>query len=243
MPHQTTVVEVAIQPADLFLIVQEWAKNTGFSLYEKRDHRAIYSKKMRGGRAWLAVEAREERGKLEAWLSSGQLGPEFEGNLLVGWKMALPEGFAIGTPRAYKKQFNQLLGLIRTKSTSITSPQQAALKRSIFTKGLTLFGIICLVGGVINLVSGITIESSYPSLARHSLVDGFSELVLGTLLLLSSRALKQGKSLGIWLYGTGMAVKYISSFAKGEPLNYFFMGLTLLIIWQVFKSKKEWELS
>lgn len=253
MPHRTTVVELSIDLARLSSTVQDWAGKNKFSLYEKTDRRMIFSKSMRGAKAWLSVENYEDRAKLEAWLSSPGVGPEFTGNLWLGWKMALPEGFTFRTPFTYRKQFNQLLTLLKAgssteswkKSTTQDGHPITGLRKSPLLTGLMVFGIFYTFGGVISLVTAasLILHSSYLEIANRSLMDGTLNLILGVLLITSSRVLMKGKMLGLWLYGATILVEVFSTLARGESLSFLFIGFVLLMTWQMFKMKNEWKLA
>ena len=56
-------------------------------------------------------------------------------------------------------------------------------------------------------------------------------------------ALNKEKALGLWLYGAGILFEAVLTLAKGETLNFLFVGFALLMTWQMFKMKKEWKLT
>ncbi len=47
MEDKTTIVEISMDPTELFETVQSWATETKFSVYEKNEKRTIYSKNIR----------------------------------------------------------------------------------------------------------------------------------------------------------------------------------------------------
>ena len=253
MEHRTTVVELVIEPTDLYGIIQNWALESKFTLYEKNRSRTVYAKSMRGAKAWLSIENDEKDAKLEAWLSSESVGPEFSGNLWVGWKIALPQGFAIGTPAAYRKQVQKLLSLLSNRSTNMVrfeagkqaNPLQPTLNKSTMTKGLAVFGVISFIFGIVTLLSAVSLilQGSFLSLANTMLTDAASDMILGALSFASSKALSKGKALGIWLYGSGILVDTIYNITMGHTPNYFVIGFGLLLIWRMIELKSEWNLT
>ena len=44
MEDKTTIVEISMDPTELFETVQPWATETKFAVYEKNEKRTIYSK-------------------------------------------------------------------------------------------------------------------------------------------------------------------------------------------------------
>lgn len=253
MPHRITIVELSIDPAHLSSTIQDWAKENKFSFYENNDNRIIYSKSMWGANAWLAVENHEEYARLEAWLASPGAGLEFTGNPWLGWKMALPEGVTFGTPFTYRRQFNKLLKQLSADSATVPIKKStwqngvslSTLKKSQFSIGLRAFGIFFVLSGLISLASEIslTFQSAYFELANKTLADGVWNLIFGMMLIFSSVALNKDKALGLWLYGAGILLDVVFTLASGESLNFFFIGLSLLMTWQMFKKKNEWKLA
>ena len=251
MQHRTTVVELIVEPTDLFEVTQNWAQISKFSPYEKGENQTIYFKKILLVKAWLAVEHNGEKGKLEAWMSGPGVGPDFEGSTWAGWKTALPQGFSYGPPSVYKKEFRNLLSLLSTKSTSMVRHEtgkqanQPQPNLNKLTKGLAVLGVIYLLLGAFSLLSAASLflRSSFLSLANTMLLDGVSDIFFGALLFFSSKALSKGKVMGIWLYIGAVLIDSIYGIATGHNLNYFLIGFALLFIWQMFKWKNSWNLS
>ena len=253
MEHRTTIVELVIEPADLFAITENCALNSQFSIYEKDEKRTIYCKKFRFMRAWLSVQYEGEKGKVEAWLSVPGVGPDFVGNAWVGWKSAVPQGFSFGPKSICKKDFEKLLSLLSSKSTNMVRFEagrqgnrlQPTLNKSTISKGLAIFGVISFLAGIVSVLSAVSLilQSSFPSLTNTMLISGVSDMILGALSFASSRALSKGKVLGIWLYGISYLLGIINSIVMGYKLNYIFMALGLLFIWRMVELKSEWNLT
>ncbi|HUE99956.1 MAG TPA: hypothetical protein VMN99_11935 [Anaerolineales bacterium] len=131
---------------------------------------------------------------------------------------------------------------------STTQPRIAAityqpvLKKSTFVIALAVFGGISILAGIISLISAIVLLSNafMPSLASTMFTDAAFDLALGALLLASSRAFAKGRILAIWLYGGSILIDSLYNIMMGYPLHYVFMGLGLLLIWQMLKSKDKW---
>jgi hypothetical protein len=129
--------------------------------------------------------------------------------------------------------------------TAITQTYQFVIKKSTYVIALAVFGGMSILAGVISFVSAIILLSNaaMPSLVNTILTDVAFNFVLGALIIASSRALAQGKMLAVWLYGSSLLIDSFYSLVMGYPLNYIFMGLGLLLIWQMVKYKAELELS
>jgi hypothetical protein len=82
-----------------------------------------------------------------------------------------------------------------------------------------------------------------PSLVNTILVDVAFDLVLGALIIASSRALAHGNMQAIWLYGGCVLLDSLFNLFMGYPLNYVFIGFALLVILQVFQYREQLELS
>ena len=131
------------------------------------------------------------------------------------------------------------------KITLITKTKQSVFKKSIFIIPLAVLGGITILGGIISLVSAIILLSnaSLPNLSRTILSDAVIDMIVGVLLLASSRAFAQGKILTIGFLGGSIFLDSLYSLIKGYELHYLFMGLGFLLIWQMLKFRKEWETS
>jgi hypothetical protein len=129
------------------------------------------------------------------------------------------------------------------KITVITN--QSVFKKSTFVIALAVLGGLTILGAIVSLASAIILLSnaSLPALSRSILSDMAVDMMVGMLLIASSRAFAQGKFLTIWLLGGSILVDSLYSLIRGYELHYLFIGLGCLFIWQMFKFKKEWESS
>jgi hypothetical protein len=127
--------------------------------------------------------------------------------------------------------------------TAITSTRQTVFKKSIFVIALASLGGLTILAGVISLVSAIVLLSnaSMPGLSSTLLTDAVLDMMIGVLILVSSRAFTQGKILAIWLFGGSMLLDSLYSLIRGYELHYIFMGFGLLLTWQMLQFRKEWE--
>ena len=246
-------MEVAIEPNDLFTILQNWAKASGFSMHENGANRVVYSKDILGAKGWVSAENCADRTRIEAWQSSKSVGPEFQGNLLVGWKMPIPAGFAVGPNGVYRKQVHALFSLLESKSKPFTSSSasgpnktvQPFLSQATLSKGLTVVGLIDLGSGLIGLVSASALfrTSSIPGLANMSFQNGLYDITLGTLFVICSRLLARSKATAIWLYAGTVLLEIFYSIVRGHQVNYFAFGFGILLLWQMLQFRKEWNLT
>ncbi len=251
MTHRTTIVELAIEPADLYGIIQNWALESKFSIYEKNNRRTLYSKNILAVKAWLSIENNEKNAKIEAWLSPRGVGPDFSANFWTGQKIALPKGFAVGPGMVYKKKFYKLIDLLASKSQNITAaeaPQkennsQAKMKKSTIVSGLAIFGVISFLTGLLGVIYARGfVSSNLPSFAETMFLDSLFDMFFGVLIFMCSRVLAKGKASAIWLYGGAILIDSIFNIVIGQKLNFIFIGFGLLFISQMLKFKKEWEL-
>ena len=129
--------------------------------------------------------------------------------------------------------------------TVITQIHQFVIKKSTYIIALAVFGGMSILAGVISFVSAIVLLSNaaMPSLVSTILTDVAFDFILGTLIIASSRALAQGKMQAVWLYCSSLLIDGIYSLVMGYPMNYIFMGLGLLLIWQMVKYRAELDLS
>ena len=121
----------------------------------------------------------------------------------------------------------------------------SVIKKSTFMIALLALGSMSILAGVISSVSAIVLLSEVPmsGMVNSVLADVVCNFILGALIMTSWRALSQGKTLTIWLFGSSLIVDSFYSLVMGYPLNYVFMGLGLILIWQMVKHKTELELS
>ncbi len=134
---------------------------------------------------------------------------------------------------------------------STTHPRIAAIphppvaKKSLFVITLSVFGGISLLAGLISFASAIVLSSNaaMPELATLMFTDAAFDLVLGALIIASSQALVKGKGHAIWLFGSSILLESLYNLTMGYPLNYIFIGLGLLVLWQMLNFKNEWESS
>ena len=129
--------------------------------------------------------------------------------------------------------------------TAITQTHQSVFKKSTFVIGLTGLGGIAILAGIISLVSAMILISnaSMPGLSSTMLIDAAVSMIIGTLIVASSRAFAQGKMLAIWLLGGSILLDNLYGLIMGYQLHYIFMGLGFLLIWQMLKFRKAWEVS
>ena len=78
-------------------------------------------------------------------------------------------------------------------------------------------------------------------LSHTMLRDAVVDITTGGLLIASSRVFARGKIMAIWLYVSSILLDTLYSLIMGYPLHYIFIGLGALVIWQILKFKKGWE--
>lgn len=119
------------------------------------------------------------------------------------------------------------------------------LKKSAFVTALAIFGVFNVLAGIMSLTSAIILysDASAPGLANTLLIDAMYEFSLGALIFASSRALAQGKSVSLWLYGGSIIVDCLYSLMMGNTLNYVFIGFGLFLIWQLLQFRNRLDLS
>lgn len=129
--------------------------------------------------------------------------------------------------------------------TAITQTHQSVFKKSIFVIGLTGLGGIAILAGLISLASAMILISnaSMPGLSSTMLTDAAVSMIIGTLIIASSRAFAKGKLLAIWLLGGSVLLDNLYGLIMGYQLHYIFMGLAFLLIWHMLKFRKAWEAS
>jgi hypothetical protein len=251
MEDITTVVELSIEPTELYEVIQSWATEEKFSVYEKNEKRTIYSKNIRVfNTAWLLIENQGESAKINAWLAPKGLKPDAKGSTWSGRKIAIPNGFAMGPVSIYKKQFNKLMEMLKSKSNNIVmrksnqnEGQNQPKEKEGYVKGLAFIGIIEFLLGMISAISASTFISSYPEVGNVSLKNGIFNMVLGVLTFICSRMLKNGKVLAIWLYSATILLNVAYEISMGHKLPYFSILFGAIITWQLLILKKKWKLS
>jgi len=131
------------------------------------------------------------------------------------------------------------------KITVIAQTHQSVFNKSIFVIALASLGGITVLAGIVSLVSAIILLSnaSMPSLVGTIFTDAVLDITIGTLIIVSSRAFVQGKILAIWLFNGSLLLDSLYSLIRGYELHYIFIGLGVLLIWQMLKFKKEWATS
>jgi hypothetical protein len=124
-------------------------------------------------------------------------------------------------------------------------PHQAVFNKSTFVIGLAVLGGITALAGVVSLISAILLFSNatLPTLAASILTDALLDMLVGALILTSSRAFAKGKILAIWLCAGSILLDSLYSLIKGYELHYIFLGIGILLIWQMLKFRPEWETS
>jgi hypothetical protein len=75
------------------------------------------------------------------------------------------------------------------------------------------------------------------------LTDAVYRLILGTLIIVSSRAFAKGRFLSIWLYAGSLILDSFYNLMTGYPLNYLFVAFGLLMIWQILKFRNQLDLA
>jgi hypothetical protein len=128
---------------------------------------------------------------------------------------------------------------------AITHTHRSVIKKSTFVIALAALGGMSILAGVISSVSAIVLLSEVPlsGMVNSVLADVVCNFILGALIMTSWKALAQGKMLTIWLFGSSLIVDSFYSLVMGYPPHYIFMGLGLLLIWQMIKYRVELELS
>ena len=102
----------------------------------------------------------------------------------------------------------------------------------------TLIGAGGVLAGIIHVLG---ILSSGFTIMR--LADAIFNIVLGVLVLLCSRVLKNGRSLVILLYGGTVLLSIGYSFAVGRGFNFVMAAIGLIFIWQLTSLKLKGELA
>jgi hypothetical protein len=127
--------------------------------------------------------------------------------------------------------------------TVITQTHQSVFKKSTFVIALAVLGGITVLAGIVSLVSAMILltNASMPNLFRTILTDAVFDMTLGTLIVASSMAFAKGKIQAIWFFGGSILLDTLYSLIRGYELHYIFTVLGFLLIWQMLKFKKEWE--
>lgn len=122
---------------------------------------------------------------------------------------------------------------------------QVVVRKSTFMIALAALGSMSILAGIISSVSAIVLSSEGASsgMVYSVLADVACNFVLGALLFASWRTFAQGKMISVWLFGSSMLVDTLYSLAMGYQMHYVFVGLGLLLIWQMMQYKTELELS
>lgn len=123
--------------------------------------------------------------------------------------------------------------------------QQSVFKKSTFVISFVTLGSLTILGGMVTLASAITLFSNtvLPELAGTILMDAVLDLMVGTLIMLSTRLFIRGQILAIWLFGGSILLDCLYSLIKGYPLHYVLIAFGALLIWQMLKFKKDWVLA
>lgn len=130
------------------------------------------------------------------------------------------------------------------KITAIVQTHPSVFKKSIFVIALASLSGMTILAGTITLVSAIILLSnaSMPSAARIMLTNAACDILVGALIIASSRAFVRGKILAIWLFGGSILFDSIYSLMRGYELHYILIGFGFLLIWQMLKFRPEWEI-
>lgn len=247
MEDNTTIVESNMGFIKLDKIVESWALGTKFSVREKSEKRILYFKNIRLNTAWLSIENRGETTKITAWFAPKSLGPDDKGSFWSGYKYSIHNSLAFGPIAIYRKQFNKLMEMLKTTPDNLVISQkgsndQQKRNKGAFVNGLVILGIIEIVSGVLSVLSASTFLTDYPDTGNMALRNGIFDMVLGVLIFVSSRMLKNGKALAIWLYGSTILLNVAYETAISHKLPYFSVVFGALITWQLFNNKEEWNL-
>ena len=84
MEDKTTVIELNISTLELEKIVEQWATEAEFAVYERNEKRIIYSKNFGLSTAWLSIEGQGKITKVIAWFANKGLKPDDKGNAWSG---------------------------------------------------------------------------------------------------------------------------------------------------------------
>ena len=119
----------------------------------------------------------------------------------------------------------------------------SVFKKSTFVIALAVLGGITILAGIIGLSSAIILlaDASLPNLATMIFTNAVVDMMVGTLIFVSSRAFAIGKVRAIWLFGGSILLDSMYSLIMSYQLHYIFMGLGFLLIWYMLKFRKEWE--
>jgi hypothetical protein len=251
MEHKTTAIELTLEPTELFAVLHRWAQESGFVLHEKAAHQVIYSKNILGAKGWVSCENRGGQSRIEVWQSSKNVGPDFLGNIRVGWKTPIPLGFVIGPNGVYREQVNHLFDLLRSQSglpptEEIARPSKEATKnRSSLAKGFAVYSAINLLGGIMRLLPAMHSLSLSPNAFANMILTngGIYEITLGVRLLVCSVLLAKGRIIALGLYLSSVLMDLGYNLALGHRPNYILLGLGMLFLWQMSQFRKEWNLS
>ena len=125
----------------------------------------------------------------------------------------------------------------------ITQIHQSVFKGSIYIVALAALGGITVLAGIVGFISALTLSSNaaLSTLAHTMLKDAVVDVATGGLLITSSRVFAKGKIMAIWLSISSILLDTLYSLIMGYPLHYIFIGLGGLLIWYMFKFRKEWE--
>lgn len=250
MEHKTTTAEFKIEPEIFHTIIQNWIKNTKFSLYEKGEGREIHNKNFFASSAWLAIEVRGENVRLEAWLGNKGLKPEDKPSAWKGAKIPVPTGLAFGLPATYKKEFRRLIKELEANmggqkiSISINGDliSQPKANKETFAKAFVFLAIINFASGALNIFNS-TNEYMQQGFADHLIKNGVFDIVLGVIIGFSAYFLKKGKVMSIWLYAASILITVAYNITMGHTFPYFSVLIGFLIISPLWELKEIGELS
>jgi hypothetical protein len=124
-----------------------------------------------------------------------------------------------------------------------SKPQTGTEKSSLFytlNRILAIAGILSIVAGIVFLY----VVLAKPATALPTaLSDGLFNLSMGVLFVVSSVLLSKSKVLVIWLFGAILLMSLSYSYLMGRGINYIMVVAGAFVIWQMFKLKKNKEIS
>lgn len=251
MKDQITEIELNLEYSKLTMIVHNWATEIGFSIHEKTEKRIVYSdKRQLLGAKWISIENLGTITKLSAWISPKGLGPDQKGNFWKGNKVPVPTGFVTGSPRRFKEQFNDLLARLNNVSNEAPvslktlNANATMASKEDYAKGLLVLAIIIFGSGALSALNGVNSITNQlsPTFANSLLQDGIIDMVLGIVVFTSSRLLKSGKALSIWLYGATVLFSIGQDLAIGAKFPFFTVIFSVWAISQLVGLKKQGQL-
>lgn len=248
MADRTTVIEIKMDASELFEIVKNWANTTKFSVHVNDENKIMYFKNISFNRAWLVVENMGENAKVTAWLAPKGLDPNKQGNAWTGWKIPVPNSFAIGPALVYKKDFRSLVETLESKTGSVIKPNkvtsiQFKTNRDVYVIIIIVFGVLNLLNGLLGLFNSAIASSTIKGAQELLLNTGMFHALMGVILMLTANLLKKGKLLAIWLYAFSILLSIAYYLLMGYRLPYLTIVIYIGTLSSLWKLKKDGEIS